>query len=132
MEKSMTETMKFSMLGCSDVLTEILREGAQRLLSQAVQMEAEAWIAARADQVDAQGHRLVVRNGYLPEREVMTGIGMVPVRQPRVRDRRPVGQREAFDRKILPRAPAFGGQHTTAATPTHSARPEVTWTPTNG
>ncbi len=81
MEKSMTETMKFSMLGCSDVLTEILREGAQRLLSQAVQMEAEAWIAARADQVDAQGHRLVVRNGYLPEREVMTGIGMVPVRR---------------------------------------------------
>ena len=102
MEKSMTETMKFSMLGCSDALTEILREGAQRLLSQAVQMEAEAWIAARANQVDAQGHRLVVRNGYLPEREVMTGIGMVPVRQPRVRDRRPVGQREAFDRKILP------------------------------
>ena len=42
MEKSMTETMKFSMLGCSDALTEILRQGAQRLLSQAVQMEAEA------------------------------------------------------------------------------------------
>ena len=102
MEKSMTETMKFSTLGFSDALTEILREGAQRLLSQAVQMEAEAWIAARADQVDAQGHRLVVRNGYLPEREVMTGIGMVPVRQPRVKDRRPVGQREVFDRKILP------------------------------
>ena len=102
MEKSMTETMKFSTLGFSDALTEILREGAQRLLSQAIQMEAEAWIAARADQVDAQGHRLVVRNGYLPEREVMTGIGMVPVRQPRVKDRRPVGQREVFDRKILP------------------------------
>ncbi len=102
MEKSMTETMKFSTLGFSDALTEILREGAQRLLSQAIQMEAEAWIAARANQVDAQGHRLVVRNGYLPEREVMTGIGMVPVRQPRVRDRRPVGQREVFDRKILP------------------------------
>jgi putative transposase len=102
MEKSMTETMKFSTLGFRDALTEVLREGAQRLLSQAIQMEAEAWIAARADQVDAQGHRLVVRNGYLPEREVMTGIGMVPVRQPRVKDRRPVGQREAFDRKILP------------------------------
>jgi putative transposase len=102
MEKSMTETMKFSTLGFRDALTEILREGAQRLLSQAIQMEAEAWIAARADQVDAQGHRLVVRNGYLPEREVMTGIGMVPVRQPRVKDRRPVGQREVFDRKILP------------------------------
>lgn len=102
MEKSMTETMKFSTLGFSDALTEILREGAQRLLSQAIQMEAEAWIAARANQVDAQGHRLVVRNGYLPEREVMTGIGMVPVRQPRVKDRRPVGQREVFDRKILP------------------------------
>jgi transposase-like protein len=102
MEKSMTEMMKFSTVGFSDALTEILREGAQRLLSQAIQMEVEAWIVARADQVDAQGHRLVVRNGYLPEREVMTGIGMVPVRQPRVKDRRPVGQREVFDRKILP------------------------------
>ena len=81
MEKSMAETMKFSMPGFSDALAEVLRRGAQRLSSQAVQMEAEAWIAARADQFDAQGHRLVVRNGYLPEREVMTGIGMVPVRR---------------------------------------------------
>ena len=42
MEKSMTEAMKFSMPGCGDALTEVLREGAQQLLSQAVQMEAEA------------------------------------------------------------------------------------------
>ena len=61
----MTETMKYLMLGCSDALTEVLRDGAQRLLSQAVQMEAEAWITARGDQVDAQRHRLVVRNGHL-------------------------------------------------------------------
>ncbi len=46
MEKSMTETMKFSTLGFNDALAEILREGAQRLLSQAIQMEADAWIAA--------------------------------------------------------------------------------------
>ncbi|NNM87998.1 MAG: hypothetical protein HKL95_05725 [Phycisphaerae bacterium] len=67
-----------------------------------MRIEAEAWVAARADQVDACGHRQVVRNGYLPERRVMTGIGMLPIRQPKIEDRRPADQREAFDRRILP------------------------------
>ena len=102
MGNSMTETVKFPSGVCGDALTEVLRAGAQRLLAEAVRIEAEAWVAARADQVDAQGHRQVVRNGYLPERHVMTGIGMLPIRQPRVEDRRPADQREAFDRKILP------------------------------
>ena len=52
--------------------------------------------------MDAQGRRQVVRNGDLPERQVLTGIGPVVVRQPRVEDRRPAGVREVFDRKILP------------------------------
>ena len=102
MGNSMTETVKFPSGVCGDALTEVLRAGAQRLLAEAVRIEAEAWVAARADQVDAQGHRQVGRNGYLPERHVMTGIGMLPIRQPRVEDRRPADQREAFDRKILP------------------------------
>ncbi len=102
MSNSMTETMEFPSAPCSDSLTEVLRAGAQRLLAEAVQIEAEQWIAARVEQLDARGHRQVVRNGYLPERLVMTGIGMIPIRQPRVEDRRPGDQREIFDRKILP------------------------------
>ncbi len=102
MSNSMTETVQFPIPLCSDALTEILRDGAQRLLTQAVQIEIQQWIDARTDQVDAQGHRQVVRNGYLPERLVLTGMGAVAVKQPRIEDRRPEGQRETFERKILP------------------------------
>ena len=102
MGNSMTETLQFPRAVCSDVLTEVLRVGAQRLLAEAVQMEAAQWIAARADQVDEDGHRQVVRNGYSPQRQVLTGLGPVGVRQPRIADRRPSLQREKFDRKILP------------------------------
>lgn len=102
MSNSMTETWKFPSAVCSDALTETLRAGAQRLLAQAVQFEAEEWIAARAAQLDERGHRQVVRNGYLPQRSVLTGMGPVAVRQPRIADRREPQQREQFDRKILP------------------------------
>ena len=102
MSNSMTETLLFPSAVCSDVLTEVLRAGAQQLLAQAVQIEAEQWLVARADQVDAQVRRQVVRNGYLPQRQVLTGIGPIPVRQPRIEDRRPAAEREKFDRKILP------------------------------
>lgn len=102
MSNSMTETLVFPSAPCSDALTAVLRAHAQGLLAQAVQIEAEQWIAARADQLDAQGHRQVVRNGYLPQRQVLTGIGPVAVRQPRIADRRPADQREVFERKILP------------------------------
>jgi transposase-like protein len=70
-----------------DLLTTVLRDGARRLLAQAVEAEVAAFLAQHVDQVTADGHRRVVRNGYLPERTIQTGIGPVPVRQPRVRDR---------------------------------------------
>ena len=85
-----------------DVLTDVLRLGAQRLLAQAVQAEVDDYLAARQDVRDAAGHRQVVRNGSLPERTITTGVGPVPVQQPRVRDRRPAGQRETFRSAILP------------------------------
>jgi putative transposase len=85
-----------------DVLTEILRDGAQRLLAQAVEAEVSEWIAARAEVTDAAGHRQVVRNGYLPKRSITTGIGSVEVRQPRVLDRRTPDEAEPFSSKILP------------------------------
>ena len=85
-----------------DVLTEILRKGAQDMLGEAVRDEVARYLADRAEIVDADGHQQVVRNGYLPNRDVMTGIGSVEVHQPRVRDRRPPEEREKFTSSILP------------------------------
>ena len=70
-----------------DQLTEILRSGARALLAQAVEAEVADFLGKHADLKTADGHQRVVRHGHLPEREVMTGIGPVAVRQPRVRDR---------------------------------------------
>ena len=70
-----------------DQLTEILRNGARSLLAQAVEAEVADFLGKHADLKTADGHQRVVRHGHLPEREVMTGIGPVAVRQPRVRDR---------------------------------------------
>ncbi len=85
-----------------DVLTEIARAGAQKLLGEMIQQEVEDWLAGRAHLRDEQGRRQVVRNGHLPEREITTGVGPVKVKQPRVRDRRPPGEAEPFTSKILP------------------------------
>ena len=85
-----------------DVLTEVLRDGARRMLAQAVEAEVTAWIDAHAHLKDEAGRRQVVRNGHLPERTIQTGIGEIEVKQPRVHDRRPPGQREAFTPAVLP------------------------------
>lgn len=63
-----------------DALTELLREGAGRLLRQAVQSEVDELLEEHAEKRDAQGRAAVVRNGHLPERQVLTGIGPVAVR----------------------------------------------------
>ena len=87
-----------------DVLSEILRQGAQRLLTMAIETEVEEYLVAHCQQLDQDGHRLVVRNGYLPQRRIQTGIGQVAVHQPRVNDKRldQNGQRNRFSSKILP------------------------------
>jgi transposase-like protein len=71
----------------TDSLTEILHSGARALLAQAVEAEVAEFLGKHADLKTQSGHQRVVRHGHLPEREVMTGIGPVAVRQPRVRDR---------------------------------------------
>ncbi len=88
-----------------DPLTNVLRSGARQLLAQAVEAEVEGHIAAHVDLTDAQGWRRVVRHGYLPERDIQTGIGAVGVKAPRVRDRDPgaPGGRIGFISSILPR-----------------------------
>ena len=71
----------------ADPLTEVLRNGARSLLAQAVEAEVAEFLAKHGDLKTASGLSRMVRHGHLPEREVMTGIGPVGVRQPRVRDR---------------------------------------------
>jgi len=71
-----------------DALTEVLRRGSRLLLHEAIEAEVESFLSEFRGEVTEEGHRRMVRNGYLPEREIQTGIGGVPVRVPRVRDRR--------------------------------------------
>ena len=85
-----------------DVMTEILRAGAQKMLAQMIHQEVDDWLAERANLQDEHGRRQVVRNGFLPKRKIVTGVGQVEVQQPRVRDRRPADQAESFTSKILP------------------------------
>ncbi len=86
-----------------DQLTEVLRNGARALLAQAVEAEVAGFLDRHAECKAEDGRARVVRHGHLPEREVMTGIGPVPVRQPRVRDRGGTCRRSGAheDRMIL-------------------------------
>jgi hypothetical protein len=70
-------------------------------LAEAVEAEVAEWIDSHAHVTDAAGRRQVVRNGYLPKRSILTGIGSVDVEQPRVLDRRGA-EGEPFSSKILP------------------------------
>jgi putative transposase len=88
-----------------DQLTEILRNGARALLAKAVEAEVADFLGKHADLKTQDGQQRVVRHGHLPEREVMTGIGPVAVRQPRVRDREAAAGdpgRIRFSPSILP------------------------------
>jgi putative transposase len=70
-----------------DVLTSLLRSGARELIKKAVQSELAEFLSQYEDMTDSEGRPLVVRNGYLPERELMTGIGPVDIKVPKTRDR---------------------------------------------
>jgi putative transposase len=72
-----------------DPLTELLRTGARKLLTEALEAEIEEFLSQYRDLRDHQSRQRVVRNGYLPEREIQTGIGQIPVKVPRARDRNP-------------------------------------------
>jgi len=102
MQESTTTTLDFPSTESKDVLTEILREGAQVLLAEAVEAEVADWIDAHDHLQDEYGHRQVVRNGRLPKRKITTGVGPVEIEQPRVHDRRRADQAERFCSKILP------------------------------
>jgi putative transposase len=87
------------------LLDEIVRDGARQMLAAALQAEVAAYVEQFVDEVDGNGRRLVVRNGFHEPREVTTAAGAVPVRAPRVNDKRSdevTGQRRRFSSAILP------------------------------
>jgi putative transposase len=70
-----------------DALSELVRTGARQIIAQAVEAELQEFLAQYVEQRDEQGRQGVVRNGYLPERTIQTGVGDVAVKVPKVRDR---------------------------------------------
>jgi putative transposase len=92
-----------------DPLTSVLREGARRLLAEAIEAEAEAFLAAMQGERLADGRARIVRHGHGPDRTIQTGIGPVPVRRAKLRDRGAdadagsVSERITFTSALLPR-----------------------------
>ena len=83
-----------------DALTGLLRSGARELITKAVQTELAEFLSQYQDMTDSGGRPLVVRNGYLPQRVIMTGIGPVDIKVPKTRDRG--GQGIHFRSALLP------------------------------
>ena len=93
------------------MLDELVRDGARQMLAAALQAEVAAYVEAHADQLDGNGHRLVVRNGSHAAREVATAAGAVPVQAPRVNDKRTdeaTGERRRFASGLVPQVAADG------------------------
>src|SRR5665811_678612 len=95
-------------------LDELAREGARRMIAVALRAEADEYVERFSDELDEDGHRQVVRNGRARERKVTIGSGTIPVRAPRVNDKRvgEEGGRHRFSSRILPayarRSPKVG------------------------
>ena len=87
-----------------DPLTDVLRAGARELLATAVRAEVSAFMKGHAHLLDDEGRQRLVRHGFLPERDVMTGIGKVTVQVPRVRDRgvNADGSKVRFNSSLVP------------------------------
>ena len=86
-----------------DPLTDLIRNGARKLIEQAVEAELATLLAAFAEDRLEDGRARLVRHGHLPEREILTGVGPVAVKVPRVRDRKPGEDKITFAPSILPR-----------------------------
>src|SRR4051794_904114 len=83
-----------------DLLSEFLREKAMVMLQAAVEAEAEDFIAQYRDRRDGNDRQQVIRNGYLPQRELLTGLGPLAISMPRVRDR--TGEGIRFRSSLVP------------------------------
>lgn len=83
----------------ADALTEVLREGAQRMLAAAIEAEVAAFLARFKEETLEDGRQRMVRNGRLPARSIQTGVGAIEIKVPRVRDRE---SKIRFTSAILP------------------------------
>jgi putative transposase len=83
-----------------DALSELVRQGARHIIAEAVESELQEFVSQYQNLKDTQGRQAVVRNGYLPERTVSTGIGEVEIQVPKVRDR--TGSGIKFNSLLLP------------------------------
>jgi transposase-like protein len=83
-----------------DALTQLVRQGARQIIAQAVEAELQEFLQQYQDHQDEQGRPAVVRNGYLPERTILTGVGEVDIQVPKVRDRS--GRGIKFNSALLP------------------------------
>jgi len=104
-ENSLKEVASPEEDGVGNVLEEVLRQGAREMLQRAIENEVDEYLEKYRGDIDETGRRLAVRNGYLPAREILTGIGPIKVKQPRVDNRKLRGyiDAEAFTSNILPR-----------------------------
>ena len=85
----------------SVLLTDIARQGAQEMLAKAIEFEVEDFLSQHQRESTDEGNRRFVRNGYLPERSIQTGIADLPVTVPRVRDRDPEKDDIKFSSNIV-------------------------------
>jgi transposase-like protein len=98
-EKNIIELSAQAPIGGKSALDETLRSGAQQMLQRAIANEVAEYLKSNVHHVDESGHRLVVANGRMPERKLMTPLGQVTIERPRVNDQRP-GHK--FTSQILP------------------------------
>lgn len=110
MRKTITQTQVKATPETMKTLEDFVREGAKKLLQAAIEQEVEEHLIRYRDRVDGNGKRLVVRNGTMPERTVLTGAGPLCIQRPRVDDRG-LDDEERFTSRILPpfmrRAPSI-------------------------
>jgi hypothetical protein len=96
----------------NNLLEEIIREGARKVLQAAIEHEVGTYIDMFKEFRDERGKRMVVRHGFLPERDLLTGIGPLSIKQPRVRDKR---EGKSFTSAILPATCAASHPSTTSS-----------------
>ncbi len=101
-----------------NALTALLRTGAQRLIAQAVEREVEQMLAEHKDITTITGHRAVVRNGFLPQRQILAGIGEIDVRVPELHDRS--GNGVKFTLRFCHRICSRGEHQRTASVALHA------------
>lgn len=89
-----------SVISTRSALDEVLRNGAKKLLQEAIEIEVAEYVQRFQELKDSVNRRVVTKNGYLPERDILTGLGAINIRQPRVKDRR---EDASFSSQILPK-----------------------------